>query len=84
MSRGTPELTAVDLLELAPVRRAEWEERDDRVVVHRPPLPGRGLRARLARLMDTRPKVIRLDELGSFAWSENLLSLESAPVGQIR
>ena len=61
---------AVDLLELTPVRRVPWIEREDgRVVIDRPRPPIDGLRGlvRRARWM-LAPRRIRLDEIGSFAW----------------
>ena len=61
---------AVDLLELTPMRRAPWLERDDgRVVIDRPrpPIDGMGGLFRRAGWMLS-PRRIRLDEVGSFAW----------------
>ncbi|MCG6963159.1 MAG: PqqD family protein [Acidobacteria bacterium] len=59
----------VDLLELSPVRLAEWEEKDGRVVVRRPRPTTRGLRG-LADLISYWLSVprIRLDEVGSATW----------------
>lgn len=62
-------LDGVNLLDLVPLRLAEWRELEDRVVLLRPPPdvgPGRGLRRRLSWLMT--PSRLRLDELGSYAW----------------
>ena len=60
----------VDLLELTPMRRVPWIERDDgRVVIDRPrpPIDGLGGLFRRAGWMLS-PRRIRLDEVGSFAW----------------
>ncbi|NIN72686.1 MAG: hypothetical protein GTO46_12345, partial [Gemmatimonadetes bacterium] len=43
-------LEEINLLEVAPVRLASWEEVDERVVVERPVPAGRGPRALLRRL----------------------------------
>ena len=62
-------LEDVNLLELAPVRAAAWEEVDDRVVVRRPAPARRGLRGLLDRLLHVLSVGrIRLDERGSFVW----------------
>lgn len=61
---------AVDLLELTPVRRVPWLEREDgRVVIERPRPPIDGVFGlfRCAGWMIA-PRRIRLDEIGSFAW----------------
>ncbi len=68
MPREDP-LATVNLLELRPVRRAEWREVDGRVVIERPRPTATGLRAAsewLSFLMSTR--LIRLDPKGTFAW----------------
>ena len=60
----------VDLLELTPMRRVPWLERDDgRVVIDRPrpPIDGLGGLFRRAGWVLS-PRRIRLDEVGSFAW----------------
>ena len=60
----------VDLLELTPMRRVPWLERDDGKVVidrPRPPIDGLGGLFRRAGWM-LAPRRIRLDEVGSFAW----------------
>jgi len=61
---------AVDLLELTPMRRVAWLERDDgRVVIDRPRPPIDGLRGLFRRAgWVLAPRRIRLDEIGSFAW----------------
>ena len=64
------DLEGVNLLGLAPRRLAEWEEVDGKVVVLRPAPVTTGLRG----LMDgffhrMSARRIRLDDLGSFAWS---------------
>jgi hypothetical protein len=61
---------AVDLLELTPVRRVPWLEREDgRVVIERPrpPINGPLGLLRLAGWIFA-PRRVRLDEIGSFAW----------------
>ena len=63
------ELEGVNLLGLAPVRVAEWEEAEGKVVVLRPRPNTRGLRGLLDsffhRMSANR---IRLDDVGTFAW----------------
>lgn len=57
------------LLALRPVRLAEHEERDGRVVIERPLPPVRGLRSLLQRISAlTGVRRLRLDERGSFVW----------------
>ena len=62
-------LAGENLLEMTPLRVADWQEIDDRVVVERP-RPGargwRGLGERVSYLLSMRK--IRLDERGSFLW----------------
>ena len=60
----------VDLLELTPMRRVPWLERDDgRIVIDRPRPPINGLRGLFRRAgWMLAPRRIRLDEIGSFAW----------------
>jgi hypothetical protein len=63
------ELEGVNLLGLAPVRLADWEEVEGRVVVLRPPPTTRGLRGLLDRFFHRMSASrIRLDEAGSVAW----------------
>jgi hypothetical protein len=63
------ELEGVNLLGLAPVHRAEWEEVEGRVVVLRPPPTTHGLRGLLDRFFHKMSASrIRLDEVGSFGW----------------
>jgi hypothetical protein len=61
---------AVDLLELTPVRRALWLEREDgRVVIDRPRPAIDSLSGFFRRAgWMLAPRRIRLDEIGSFAW----------------
>jgi hypothetical protein len=64
-----PELERVNLLEIAPVRTADWRESGERVVLHRPPPRTRGVRRLFDHLATwLAPPKIRLDEVGSFAW----------------
>lgn len=66
---GKPELSGVNLLDLAPERVAEWEEAEDRVVLLRPPARGRGLRLLFDWVVSQMAsRRIRLDEIGSFVW----------------
>jgi len=62
-------LEGVNLLELAPVRIARWDEVEGRVVVERPAPRGIGpgqLLDWLLHMMSV--KKLRLDEVGSLAW----------------
>jgi hypothetical protein len=62
-------LEGVNLLGLAPLRYAEWEEEEGRVVVLRPEPTVRGLKGLLERFFHRMSaKRIRLDPVGSFAW----------------
>ena len=62
-------LERVNLLDLAPIRLAEWEEKEGRVVVRRPSPRSRGFRGALDRVLHgLSPRKLRLDELGAFAW----------------
>jgi hypothetical protein len=54
---------------MAPLRCAEWEEADGRIIVIRPPPTSKGARLWLDRfLFELSAKRIRLDEIGSFVW----------------
>ncbi len=65
------ELGAVNLLELTPVRIAEWEEVGERVVVLRPAPTSRGLKRLLDSFLHSlSARRLRLDDIGSFAWRE--------------
>lgn len=64
------ELEAVNLLEVTPVRIADWEERSERVVVIRPHTSRQGLVGLIDRLLFLlSARRIRLDSIGSFAWT---------------
>ncbi len=68
-SRVEEELARVNLLEVAPVRAARWEERAESVVLIRPRPDVRGLRSALEWLAyQLAPRRLRLDPIGSFAW----------------
>jgi len=59
----------VNLLELCPVRRAEWETAGESVVVVRPRPAAGGVRAPLEWMAFLlAPARLRLDALGSFVW----------------
>lgn len=63
------ELKGVNLLGLAPLRVAEWEEVEGRVIVLRPESVVGGVRGILDRFLHRMSaQRIRLDEVGSFAW----------------
>ena len=63
------ELEGVNLLGLAPVRLAEWEDEHGKVVVLRPFPTARGVRGLLDRFFHRMSASrIRLDEVGSVAW----------------
>jgi hypothetical protein len=67
--RREKELEGVNLMGLAPVRLARWEEVEERVVVLRPPPTRAGLRGALDRVLHRlSARRIRLDEVGSVAW----------------
>jgi hypothetical protein len=62
-------LANLNLLELTPVRVAEWEEVDGRVILIRPLPKTRGLRRLIDRLLfEMSTRRVRLDEVGSAAW----------------
>ena len=64
-----PDLARVDLLDVAPFRRAGWREDGDRVVVEAPRPLRRGLRGLAERFgWWIGPKRVRLDERGSVLW----------------
>lgn len=75
------ELEGVNLLGLAPVRFAKWEEVEGKVILLRPKPTTRGPRGLLDRFFHRMSASrIRLDEFGSFAW----LRLDgSRTVGQV-
>jgi len=63
------ELEAVNLLGLAPVRLADWEVADGKVIVFRPRPSTQGLRGLLDRFFHRMSASrIRLDEVGGRAW----------------
>jgi hypothetical protein len=67
--RRTDELETVNLLDVSPVRLADWTEKQGRVVVIRP----KSLRAGPLRWVDLllyllSARRVRLDPFGSFAW----------------
>jgi hypothetical protein len=73
---------AINLLDVAPVRVADWQQRDDGNVVIERPKPSAtgwaGIKERLAYWLST-PR-LRLDRIGSFTW----LQLDGATtVGEI-
>ena len=67
--KRSDDLEGVNLLDLKPVRLADWEEKGDRVVLIRPAPSSRGLR----RVLDAvtawmSPHRVRLDDVGSTGW----------------
>jgi len=67
--RKSKELEDVNLLDMKPVRMAEWEEKGERVVVVRPKPSGGGLRVLLDRFFySLSARKLRLDEIGSAGW----------------
>ena len=63
------ELEGVNLLGLAPVRFAKWEEVEGKVILLRPRPTTQGPRGLLDRFFHRMSaNRIRLDEFGSFAW----------------
>lgn len=69
MPRTTRGHDAANLLELVPVRTADWREQDGGLVVEYRPGPPRGLAGRIGRLL-LPPRVSRrrLDEVGAAVW----------------
>jgi len=69
LRRREDPLERVNLLTVAPVRLAAWEEKEERVVILRPSPATRGFRGALDRVLTklSTPR-IRLDEVGSHAW----------------
>lgn len=67
--RRTDELEAVNLLEVTPVRLAEWNEHEGRIIVVRPQSVRAGLVGQIDRLLYLlSARRIRLDAVGSFVW----------------
>lgn len=63
-------MEGVNLLSLIPMRMAEWEESEGRIVLLRPPPSTTGFRGLLDRFFHKlSASRIRLDEVGGFAWS---------------
>ena len=68
-SQKEKELEGVNLLGLAPVHSASWEEVEGKVVVIRPHPTTSGVRGLLDRFFHKMSASrIRLDEVGGFAW----------------
>ena len=68
-ARRSQQLAEANLLDLTPVREAEWTDVDGCIVLQRPPPRRRGLlgmAAHLSYLMAARR--IRLDDIGSWSW----------------
>jgi hypothetical protein len=69
--RRQDKLANLNLVDVRPVRVAEWEERDGRITVHRPLPKTTGLRRLVDRLLfEMSTRRIRLDMLGSFTWKQ--------------
>ncbi len=63
------DLKKINLLEIVPLRIAEWEEHEDYILVIRPRPKGKGLGRLVNRLLyEMSSKRIKLDEVGSVAW----------------
>jgi hypothetical protein len=63
------ELEGVNLLGLAPLRYAQWEEEDGKIVLLRPEPTVRGIKGLFERFFHRMSaNRIRLDAVGSFAW----------------
>lgn len=63
------DLEGVNLLDLAPVRLAEWEEAEGRVVLLRPRPEAGGVGGFFDRIFHSlSAQRVRLDEVGSHAW----------------
>ncbi|NOZ79696.1 MAG: PqqD family protein [Acidobacteria bacterium] len=64
------DLEGVNLLDLKPVRLADWEEKDNYVVLIRPAPASKGLRRALEAVTTwMSPHRVRLDEVGSTGWT---------------
>ena len=62
-------MTLGEMLEMRPVPLAKWEEREGRVLLHRPVPQGRGGRGLLERAAAfLSSPTIKLDETGSRVW----------------
>lgn len=69
MGKRDKELEGVNLLDLVPVRLAEWEESGERITVLRPRPSVRGPRSLLERMLYyLAARRIRLDDVGTAAW----------------
>jgi hypothetical protein len=71
MSKGrkAKQLEAVNLLEIRPLRVAQWEREGDRVTVIRPRPTGRLPRVLIEGLLHLlAARKLRLDEIGSASW----------------
>ncbi len=69
-SREPEGLEEVNLLDLVPVRLADWREAGDRVVLLRPKPPS-PLKRPFEWLAQTlAPRRLRLDEIGSYMWKQ--------------
>lgn len=64
-------LQGVNLLDIAPVRLARWEQAGERVVLHRPRPVSSGVKGLLGRISyRLSASRIRLDDIGTFAWRQ--------------
>ena len=71
VGRRERELEGVNLMGLAPLRVAEWEEEGGRVVLLRPRPQGGGVGGLFDRVFHfLSAQRVRLDEVGSFAWRQ--------------
>ena len=72
MWRRQPDpLEQVNVLDVVPLRAAQFEEKDGRIVVIRPAPSTRGFRGVIDRLLhELSARRIRFDEHGSFVWRQ--------------
>lgn len=69
---GAGSLEGINLLDLAPVRLANWTEAEGRVTLVRPRPDGKGVKAFFHRFFSYHlvPRLIKLDAVGTFAWQQ--------------
>ncbi|NJL29540.1 MAG: PqqD family protein [Thermoanaerobaculia bacterium] len=67
---GAGSLEGINLLDLAPVRLADWTEAEGRVTLVRRRPEGKGVKAFFHRFFSYHlvPRLVKLDAVGTFAW----------------